>query len=74
MIIAGVLSTTCTPVHSSIHVYVCTSHQRRLLSKLNSFDQNFMTLGHIVKYHNVFIKFDNDLNRIMPSGVIVLSS
>ena len=30
-------------------------------SKSNSFDQNFMKLGHIVKYHNVFFKFDNVL-------------
>ena len=27
--------------------------------KLNSYDQNFMIFGHIVKYHNVFFKFDN---------------
>ena len=27
------------------------------LSNSNSFDQNFMNFGHIVKYHNVFFKF-----------------
>ena len=35
------------------------------LSKVNSFDQNFMKLGHIVKYHAVFFKFDNGLYRTM---------
>ena len=44
---------------------------RRLLSNMNSFDYNFMKLGHIIKYHNVF-KFQNGLYRIMPSGVIAL--
>ena len=29
------------------------------LSKLNTFDWNFMKLGDIVKYHYVFFKFDN---------------
>ena len=29
------------------------------LTKLNIFYQNFMKLGHIVKYHDVFFKFDN---------------
>ena len=28
------------------------------LSKWNTFDQNFMKLSHIVKYHDVFFKFD----------------
>ena len=31
-----------------IRTYVCTSVQRRTLSKSNTFDQNFMKLGHIV--------------------------
>ena len=44
---------------------------RRLLSKMNSFDYNSMKLGHIIKYHNVF-KFQNGPYRIMPSGVIAL--
>ena len=29
------------------------------LSKTNIFYQNFMKLGHIVKYRNVFFKLDN---------------
>ena len=33
--------------------------KRCLLSKSNSFDQNFMKPGHIVKYHDVYFKFDN---------------
>ena len=33
--------------------------KRSPLSKLNSFDQNFIKLGHIIKYYNVFFKFDN---------------
>ena len=32
-------------------MYVRTSHQRCPLSKSNSFDQNFMKFGHIVKNH-----------------------
>ena len=48
--IAGSLSVT--PVRPSVRTLtsVSTSHQRRPLSKLNSFDRNFMKLGHIVKY------------------------
>ena len=42
------------------------------LSKSNRYDQNFMKLGHIVAYHNVFFKFDNGPYRMMPSGVIAL--
>ena len=43
----------------------------RLLSKLNSFYQNFMKLVHIViKYHDIFFKFDNGLYRIMCSVII----
>ena len=49
-----------------------TSHHRRLLCKLSSFDQDFMKLSHIVKQHNVFFKFENGLYRIMLSGVIAL--
>ena len=37
------------------------------LSKSNTFDQNFMKLGHIVKYHDVFFKFDNGPYRTMLS-------
>ena len=43
--------------------------KRRPLSNSNTSDQNFMKLGHIIKYHNVF-KFQNSPYRIMPSGVI----
>ena len=43
---------------------------RCFLSKLNSFDQNFMKRGHIVWYHNVFFKFDNGLYpTILSFGV-----
>ena len=45
--------------------------KRRLLSKMNSFDNNSMKLGHIIKYHNVF-KFQNGPYPIMPSGVIAI--
>ena len=41
--------------------------QRRPLSELNSFDQIFMKLCHIVQYHNVFFKFDNGPYRTMNS-------
>ena len=34
-------------------------HQQHPLSNLNNFDPNFMKPGHIVKYHDVFFKFDN---------------
>ena len=45
-------------------------HLKRFpLSKLNTFDQNFMKLCHIVKYHDVFFKFDNGPYRTMPSVV-----
>ena len=33
--------------------------KRCLLSKSNSFDRNFMKLGHIVKYYDVFFKFSS---------------
>ena len=35
------------------------------LSKVNIFDQNFMKLGHIVKYQDIFFKFDNGLYGTM---------
>ena len=56
----------CPSVPLSVHM----SHQLRQLPKSNSFDQSFMKLGHIVKYHNVFFKFDNGLYRTIPLGVI----
>ena len=57
----------------SVCTYVCNYvrlSQQRPLSNLNIFHQNFMTLGHIVKYHDVFFKFDNGpfctrLSRVM---------
>ena len=52
-----------TPVHPYC-TYVRTS-RRRPLSKSNTFDQNFMNLGHIVQYHNVFFKFDMKLGHIV---------
>ena len=42
------------------------------LSSSNIFDQNFMKLGHIVKYHDVFFKFDNGPYCIMLSRVMAL--
>ena len=63
MIIAGALSVT------PVRTYVRLS-RRRPLSNLNIFYQNFMKLGHIVKYLDVFFKFDNGpyctrLSRVM---------
>ena len=60
MTMAGALSVTpvrmyiCMSVHSLVH-----HTQRRPLFKSNSFDQNFMKLGRIVKYYEVFFKFNN---------------
>ena len=42
------------------------------LFKSNIFDQNFMKLGHIVKYYDVFFKFDNGPYRTMLSAVMGL--
>ena len=42
------------------------------LSKSNIFYQNFMKLGHIVKYDDVFFKFDNGPYRTMLSAVMAL--
>ena len=42
------------------------------LSNSNIIYQNFMKLGHIVKYHNVFFKFDNGPNHTGLSVVIAL--
>ena len=64
MTMVGALSVT--PVRKS--------HQGRPLSKLNSFDQNFMKLDHIGKHHNVFFKFGNVPYRTMSPGVIALCS
>ena len=40
------------------------------LSKSNTFDQNFMKLDHIVKYHDIFFKFDKGPYRTMLSAVM----
>ena len=57
-IAAGMELNKSYPVHPSFCTFV--RHTNGVSSlKLNSFDQNFMKLGHIVKYHNVFFKFDN---------------
>ena len=45
-----------TPVCPSVRMYICPD--RHLVTSSNIFYQNFMKLGHIVLYHNVF-KFDN---------------
>ena len=36
------------------------------------FNQNFMKLGHIVKYHDDFFKFDNGPHRTRLSRVMAL--
>ena len=72
MIMAGALSVP--PVRPSVlyvRTYVCLS-QRRPLSKLNTFDQNFMQLSHIVKYHNIVFKLDNGPYRTRLSVVMAL--
>ena len=70
MIMAGALSVT--PVRPSVRTYVCTYFRRRPLSNSNIFYQNFMKLGHIVKYHDVFFKFDNGSYRTMLSAIMAL--
>ena len=65
MTMAGALSVT--PVRTYLRTYV-----RRPLSKSNTFDQNFMKLGHIVYYHDVFFKFDNGPYGTMLSVVRAL--
>ena len=54
-------------------VYENSLFKRCPLSKSNSFDHNFMKHGHIVKYHDVFFKFDNDLYVTMLYGDIALN-
>ena len=50
MTMAGALSVTHVRkyVHTYVLTYVHTSVQQRQPSKSNTFDQNFMKLGHIV--------------------------
>ena len=57
--------------HTNLRTYVRLS-KRRPLSNSNTFDQNFMKLGHIVKYHDVFFKFSNGSYRTMLSVVMAL--
>ena len=70
-----------TPIHTyvrmsvaSAHPSIHMSHQRHLLTKSNSFDQNFMKLLHIIKYHNVLFKFYNGPYHTMPSRLFALCS
>ena len=42
------------------------------LSKSNTLDQNFMKLGHIVWYYDVFFKLDTGLYPTMLSVVIAI--
>ena len=68
MKMAGALSVT--PVRPSIlyiRTYVCPND-----NTLNTFDQTFMKLGHIIEYHNVFFKFDNYPYRTRLSVVMAL--
>ena len=46
--------------------------KRHPLSNSNIFYQNFMKLGHIVKYHDVFFKFNNGPYRTLLSVVMAL--
>ena len=47
-------------------------NSRRPLSNSNIFYQIFMKLGHIVKYHDVIFKFDNDPYHTRLSRVMAL--
>ena len=72
MIMAGALSVRPSVLYVRTYfTYVGTSRWRRL-SKSYTFDQNFMKFGRIVKYHNVFVKFDNGLYRTRLSVVMAL--
>ena len=65
----------CRSVRTYVRTYVLTYirlSKQHPLSKSNTYDQNFMKLGHIVKYHNVFFKFDNGPYRTMLSVVMAL--
>ena len=56
---------------SSIMVHI-TPYENSPLSKSNGFDQDFMRLGHIVKYRDVLFKFDKGPYCTMLSGVMSL--
>ena len=66
MIMAGTLSVT--PVHTYVRLYVTPND----VCSLSPILQRFMKLGHIVKYNNVFFKFDNDSYGTMLSGLMAL--
>ena len=78
----GEVSHSSSFIHNNgggIKCYPCPSvrinvrlSKRYPLSESNTFDQNFMKLGHIVMYHVVFIKFDNGPYRTMLSVVMAL--
>ena len=71
MIMAGALSVT--PVRPSVRTLrMYVRPYQRPLSNSNIFYQNFMKLGHIVKYHNVFFKFNNGPYRTRLSVVMAL--
>ena len=67
----GIKCYPCPSVCTYVHTYVRLS-KRRPLSNSNTFDQNFFKLGHIVEYHDVFFKFNNDSYRTMFSVVMAL--
>ena len=66
---AEALSVTCI---RHVCPSICTSNPMTSVYKLNSYGQNFMKLGHIVYYHNVFFMFDNGLYHTMLSRVMAL--
>ena len=75
---AGALS--ITPVRPYVRTYLRTYlltyvrlSEQPTLSNSNTFDQNFMKLGHIVKYHGVFFMFDNGPFRTMLLVVMAIS-
>ena len=56
----------------SVRPYFTYVSLRRPLSKSNTFDQNFMKLGHNVEYHVNFFRFDNGPYLTMLSVVMAL--
>ena len=73
MIMAGALSVTLVRpyVRTYVITYVYPDDVRSLTRNL--FYQNFIKLGRIVKYHDVFFNFDNGPYRTRLSRVMVLS-
>ena len=71
----GIKCYPCPSVRTYLRAYVLTyvrTSKRRPLSNSNTFNQNFMKLGHIVKYHDVFFKFNNGPYRTMLQVVMTL--